>query len=208
MDPRELVEKFCEQCVWTSHIVNQYRLLFEFSEARLTLLDEVAPDFFRSLQRVLIDYIFLQCTRITDPSSIGKSDNLTAEYLVKNIKWPSDEKLRLERLLETLHQFRVQIVEARNKLITHADLVSHERGSALGTFPEGDEQKFFDALQEFADIAHSNIVGGPYAIDTITPGDASDLVRVLKRGVVFGMLLEEDPLLYDSALRKSRLFNA
>jgi len=204
MQPQQVVKLFCEQCEWTWTVVHQYRLLFERGQLRLDLLDAVAPQYFRFLQAILIEYIYLQFSRLTDPARSGKFENLTAAYLVEQLPWSGSTRRKLEDLLRDLHAFRPYVERARSKIVAHADLSTHAVDTPLGGFPVGDEQRFLATLQEFVNVAHGEIVGGPYPLDALTPGDASDLIGCLKRGVAFQELLRREPSLCREALVSSR----
>ena len=63
-----------------------YRQLFGTSEARVDLLNEVAPGFAGVVQPVLLDSVILGICRLCDPSSMSGNDNLSLKRLVVT-KW-------------------------------------------------------------------------------------------------------------------------
>jgi hypothetical protein len=83
-------------------------------------------------------------------------------------------------------------------------LYTHLNGTILGAFPTGSDLAFLRDLKEFANIAHEHTVGGPYPIDAVTQYDADDLVKALKKAVVFdeyfekGLLLDKGELYFHS----------
>lgn len=204
MNERELFATFGNECRWVWTLWDQFKQLFENGEVRLSLFETVASKHFHFLHDVLREYSLLQCSRLTDPAkTFGTRPNLSAEYLVENIAWPSDIKDALSGKLEELREFTAYIKPARNKLIAHNDLNSRLAKGRLGGFPPGADEKFFADLQEFVSIAHEYLIGGAYPIQSTSYGDATDLVEILKRGVVFKEMFPENRLRFHEALQSS-----
>ena len=208
MEPRAVVTKFAEQCGWVWTTVQQYRLLFEQGELRLRLLDRVASNYFRFLHTILRDYIYLQFTRITDPAETFGRENLTASYVAERIAWPPAVEGALREKLGELLDFRRKILPARNQLVVHPDLQAHASDVSFGAFPEGDETRFLQNLQEFVDIVHEQLFGCRLPLDAVTYGDASDLIICLQRGVAMEALLHREPVLCHEVLSSGEFRDA
>jgi len=192
-DIRAIVTAFCEQCGWAWTIRNQYRVLYERSDQRLELLGHVANDYFSFMRSVLLDYLYLQFSRLTDPATQGPHTNLTAPFIANKLSWPPEIRERLRRHLQRLLAFRERVVIARSKHIAHVDLTAHLDGLPLGAFPEGEDDRFFESLQDFVNIAHDNVIGGPYPLNSVSHEDADSLVRYLREGVAFQRLWDQHP---------------
>lgn len=208
MESRDIIERFCDQCGWAWTIHNQYKLLYARSEERRRLLDAVARDYFGFMQEVLIDYMFLQFSRLTDPAKTGRFANLTAPYIADELDWPPDVRGVLRSQLKILLAFREKVLAPRNKLIAHADLKTHLEQSTLGGFPEGEDERFFRSLQEFVNAAHESAIGGPYPLNAVSPNDGESLVMSLRRGEAFEGLWDANPQLADQLLQNSEHANA
>ncbi|UCV19169.1 AbiU2 domain-containing protein [Ferribacterium limneticum] len=193
---KEVVEKFCEACIWARTVRNHFSALFEFNQRRLDLLEEVSAFFFHDLNIILIEYILLQLCKLTDPEStkVGKNwlDNLTTNYIL-TLQWSPETLNALKIKNDELMVFRSKIVDARRKLIAHSDLRMHLESISLGDFSESDEFAFWAALQAFVDLAHSEAIDGPYPIDaTMQGGDALSLIHVLKDGVDYEAVVADE----------------
>jgi hypothetical protein len=193
---KEVIEKFCEACVWARTVRSHFSALFEFNQRRLELLEEVAAFLFHDLNIILIEYILLQLCKLTDPEStkVGKDrlDNLTTNYIM-TLEWSPETLNALKIKNNGLMAFRSKIVDARRKLIAHSDLRMHLESIGLGSFSESDELAFWKMLQEFVDLAHSEAIDGPFPIDvTMQGGDVLSLIHVLKDGVDYNAAVAEE----------------
>jgi len=178
---KDMIEKFCDQCVRLKILYNEYIYLYESNEQRLKLLGEVANNFFYDLQGILIEYLILSICKLTDPPHSRQGDNLTVKYLLKNIEPDVIQKLGLNTLSDKIHNFRDYIDRARNKIIAHLDKDTALNQKTLGAFPEYETGKFWDALQEFVNKVHDHYLNGILPLDAFNPSGANDLVEALKK---------------------------
>lgn len=208
-DRRAVVKAFCEECVWARSIRTHFAALFEFNEPRRKLLAEVANIFFHDLNLMLIDYILLQQCKLTDPASSGKDkDNLTTNYILE-LEWSSQTRRILSAKNAELMEFRGKIVDARRKLIAHLDLSARLQPLGLGEFSESEETRFWSALQEFVNAAHSEAIGGPYEIDAaMVDGDVQSLIHCLKEGLDYSDAVESEPGFLLGRINKRRYKDA
>ena len=205
---KEIVKRFCDHVHWLVSVRHIYRVLFEDKQPSCqALMEKTASSFFVDLNRILQEYLLLECAKITDPATTGKYENFTVDSLVRGICWPDDEaSLRqltslsedkdilkeLKSLQAITEGFRNHIECARNKLLAHLDRGAVLSGKPLGEFPEGEDKTFFDALQKVCNIAHEACFGTIYG-DMIAsgPGDVFNLTKTLKRAVAFDVALSE-----------------
>jgi AbiU2 len=218
---KEFVKRFCGHVHWLVSIRHTFKVLFEEERPSCqTLMKKTAWSFFVDLNRILHEYLLLECAKITDPPTTTRGDtNFTVDYLVQNICWPSDETI-LEKLtslpddhkdilqeLKSLQAiarcFRRDIKLARNKLLAHLDMSAVLLSKPLGEFPEGKDEIFFGALQKLCNITHEACFGTIYGeMSTITAGggDVINLRKTLEYAVAFNELLSES-----SGQEKTRL---
>ncbi|NNU45240.1 AbiU2 domain-containing protein [Ramlibacter montanisoli] len=201
----KVVQAFCNECVWACSIRTHFADLFEFNEARRSLLREAANTFFGDLNILLVEYIILQQCKLTDPADSGKGkENLTTDYIL-SLGWMPSTQARLQTANTRLRAYRDKIADARRKLIAHADLRSHLLEVGLGMVTQSEETAFWDDLQEFVDAAHGEAVGGPFPIHASMPdGDVASLVHVLRDGVDYDDIVKERPDLSISRYGKRR----
>jgi hypothetical protein len=206
---KEIVKRFCGHVHWLVRVRHTFKVLFEDEQPSCqTLMKKTAWSFFLDLNRILQEYLLLECAKITDDATTHGHTNFTVDYLVKNICWPSDKAI-LEKLtslsddhkdllqelksLQLIAQgFRGHIESARDKLLAHLDMGAVLTSKPLGGFPEGDDKTFFCALQKLCDITHEACFGTIYGVMLpITVGDVINLRKTLKDAVAFREALSE-----------------
>jgi hypothetical protein len=206
---KEFVERFCDHVHWLVRVRYIYTVLFEEEQpSNLLLMQKTASSFFADLNRILLEYLLLECAKITDPAETRGDENFTVDFLVNNIQWPTDvvilnglvslptkdkDILKELKSLQTITEnFRKYIKPARNKLIAHLDMKTVLSGAALGGFPVGEDQKFLDALQKICNITHEACFGTIYGdMIPISSGDVICLTKTLRYAVAFDEALSE-----------------
>jgi hypothetical protein len=203
---KEIVEKFCAHVHWLVRVRHTYKVLFEDEQPSCwTLMEQTASSFFADLNRILQEYLLLECAKITDPAATGNHENFTVAYLVENICWPTkqltslpdDDKdilKELKSLRAITEDFRSYIKRARDKLLAHSDTTAFLSSEPLGAFPEGKGETFFDALQRICNITHEACFGtiyGDMSPITFGGGDVISLRKTLECAVAFKAALSE-----------------
>jgi hypothetical protein len=150
-------------------------------------MERTASSFFDDLNRILQEYLLLECAKITDPATNGSNENFTVDYLVQKIDWPNKDILKeLKSLQGITEHFRSYIKRPRNRLLAHLDRRAVLSGKAFGAFPEGEDKTFFDALQKICNITHQACVGTIYGdMSPTTGGDVINLRKTLECAVAF-----------------------
>jgi transcriptional regulator with XRE-family HTH domain len=187
-DPKTIIDRFCTEYEYACIDYRLYESVCEVDKSTQELFDSVAQHFFGDLRRVLIGHLFQQFTKITDPAKTGKNFNLTTNYILEELDWPSDVREQLSEVNQRLLTFRKMTEEARNKRIAHVDLFSQtKRLENLGQFPKGADKKFLRDLQTFVSIAYGHLHhGAPCEIDPGTTSiDTHQLVRALQKSLLF-----------------------
>lgn len=189
---RKMVKEFCSYVVYLKAIHRIGKELFENEESR-KLMELTAISFFKDLNKILIDYFILEAAKITDPAwTYNKYENFTIANLRETIDWPENVAFDLDRLNKVLEDFRDNIIDARKKLLAHYDKNTFISNKVLGTFPEGDDDKFMQALEEMCNVIHKasfdKIIGD---ISVGMSGDVLDLKKTLKKAVAFEKLSKE-----------------
>ena len=68
----------------------------------------------------------------------------------------------------------------RNKILSHNDLPTILSGSTLGAFPRGADRSYFEALQQFVNIVHGEVIGGPAPFSDLALNDVAGLLQMLE----------------------------
>jgi hypothetical protein len=141
---------------------------------------------FHDLNGILIEHLVIQFCKLTDPAQTGKYPNLTTNFILNELPWPTDVQKALHEINDRLMAFRKHIEPARNKRTAHTDLIAQITPLGdLGQFPKGDDARFLADLQAFVDIAHQHLNGAPRPIHPGAATDTHQLVRALGKAVLF-----------------------
>ena len=158
-----------------------YSKLYE-SEAASRVMSATAPLFFHDLNRILIDYCLLQISRLTDPPRSMGRENLTVEHINEMLATEHRLTPAILAASQELRNYRTLIIEARNRIISHADKQTALDNLPLGEHSRTDVVKFFENLYRYVDEVGCAIDLGPLDFrSTSGPGDVVELLRYLKR---------------------------
>lgn len=53
-------------------------------------------------------------------------------------------------------------------------------GATLGKFSKGNDEKYFQALQDFANLVHAEVVGGPFPFNDLVKNDVAAFLSSLQ----------------------------
>jgi len=139
---------------WRIHKIlfdnNPRKKELERSEARYALMH------FSILSQ---ESLLLQIAKLHDPAIMQGHITLGVEYMVRYGGWDKSTETKLQKLQMQLNDLAMKIRPARHKILSHNDLEAILSGAILGNFPDGEDDKYFKTLQEFADIIHNSVIG-------------------------------------------------
>lgn len=120
-DLGEVYSALWQQLTWLHQKWGHYVDLFGTSQERIVLLNETAPNFFGTVQKSVMEDVFLHVARLTDPSKSAGKDNLSFRRLPSLIV---DSALRnsVDELLESLGSATQFARDWRNRKLAHGDL--------------------------------------------------------------------------------------
>lgn len=174
-------EQFREQCIFIRVQYINFINLFESGEEVLDVLEKSAIHFFQDINVILANYLYLQIGNITDPASTFGKDNLTSNFLDRELKnlglWNSD----IEKYSAAILHYRSLIILARNKRVAHFDKEAALNNEDIGEHTQNDVDEFFKNLQRYNDAVAIALGLSPVDFQGISgPGDVLDLIKVLK----------------------------
>lgn len=174
-------EAFRAECMWLRQCYNTHAALFESSEATKQLLHNCSAIFFSDLNRMLIEYIFLQSSKITDPAKTGKRTNLTVSYINNELEKLGYLSPKIRFHADGIMRYREFVIGARNRLISHLDTETAMQDEPVGAHTTDDVTEFFEHLQEYCDAVGRAVGVGPLDF-RYSPGqgDVQDLISLLK----------------------------
>jgi hypothetical protein len=177
-DQKTILNEFCKVCsqVWIDRQL--FQSAYENGDKQLEMFHSVAQFFFHDVYIVLIQHLYLQFSKLTDPAKTGKKSNLTTNFILEEFAWPSAIRQQLSEINDRMMVFRRIIEVARSKRIAHIDLdVQIAQTENLGAFPKGADWQFLKDLQAFVDIAYKHVFDGATFI--IRPGAGADTHRLV-----------------------------
>ena len=148
-------QAFCDLCQWVYECWAVHSNLFERLPARLeeernvSLVKFMETPYGACLDRLIEmshEYILLQIAKLHDPAIQGQNENLSIDFFVRQEFWLEDEESTIREIAAKLNDFYDQIKDARNKILAHNDRVVFGEGSLLGSFSEGDDERYFRDL--------------------------------------------------------------
>jgi hypothetical protein len=186
-DPKTVVEEFCTLCERVALDYDLYCSLFEIDQRILDLFSSIAPMCFKDLNEILVGHLVVQFSKITDPAKSTGQYNLTSNYILSEIQWPTDVHQKLQDTNERLMAFRKKIKPARNKRSAHFDLVAQtEQQGDLGSFPKGEDEQFIRNLDTFASTAYEHTHdGNPTSIRRGMSTDTHELIKALESSILY-----------------------
>ncbi len=198
---REVINQF--------HEFREFKYLFYGGQARVDLLNGVAKHFFGELFYVSLERLVLGVSKLTDPPGSGARTNFSLSYVHEELgRDPRYPLAEATALLGTIKPIRAHLARWRSKLIAHKDRRVAEGEADPGEVKAEQVEQFFEIVAKYVELASQALERGPCPIDTTAYFGADELVRVLKRGVAFADLLEEEPRRYGPLLQDSRFYDA
>ena len=175
-----VIEEFCNLCnraheLWLNHLE-----LF-YNNPRLTeLMKSIASCELKRLSIISQEYSLLQVIKLHDKAVMNGNITLGIDYVLTYGGWSDSVRSRLDELAKELDSFASQLRGVRNKILSHYDLATILAGASLGMFADGADKKYFEDLQEFVNIVHDQVVGGPYPFSTNVINDIAFFLRTIK----------------------------
>ncbi len=126
------------------------------------------------------EYLLQQIAKLHDPARQNGQDNLGIDYVFRHGGWDKDVSVKLQALKVRLDGFAKRVRPARDKMLSHIDLKAALSGSTMGDFPKDEDVEYFKDLQEFVDVVHDAVVGGPSPFSDDARRDATALLSCLK----------------------------
>ena len=175
-----IVLEFCELCnraheYWLNHIE-----LFDNNPRNTELMKSFAGEELRRLSIISQEYGLLQLVKLHDRAVMNGNITLGIDYMLTYGGWSDSVRPRLEALAKELGDFAKQLLSARNKILSHNDLATIVAGATLGAFVNGADRKYFEALQEFVNTVHDEVIGGPWPFDDLVKNDVAAFLATIK----------------------------
>ena len=175
-----VVKEFYQLCNWAYEAWSTHRVLFDENPKASALQASAAGDALGRLSIITQEYVLHQISKLHDPAVQQGQTNLGIDYILKFGGWEPATHTKLCALQTRLDELAQKLRPARNKVLSHNDLVTILSSATLAAFPAGEDKNYFEALQEFANLVHDQVVGGPCPFNDLSNSDAVALVASLK----------------------------
>ena len=174
-----VVLEFCDLCQWTYEVWLNHLELFDNNPRLTGPRNSYAKKELSRLSIISQEYGLLQIVKLHDPAVMNGHVTFGIDYMLTYGGWSDSVRLRLQALKKQLDDFASQLRGVRNKVLSHHDLDTILAGAPLGKFAEGDDERYFKALQEFVNTVHDEVLGGPWPFCNLVKNDAAAfLVRI------------------------------
>jgi hypothetical protein len=178
---RLVVEQFCALCDKAHEYWLNYLELFDNNPRNAELCNSSAAKEWVSLSNISHEYSLLQVVKLHDKAVMNGNITLGIDYVLTYGGWSNSVRPRLEELAKELGRFADPLRRGvRNKILSHYDLATILEDATLGQFADGDDVRYFEALQEFVNIVHDQVVGGPYPFNNLVRNDIAFFLRSIK----------------------------
>jgi hypothetical protein len=175
-----VVREFCNLCnraheLWINHLE-----LFDNNPRNDELMNSIARPEWVRLSIISQEYSLLQIRKLHDKAVMNGNITLGIDYVLTYGGWSDSVRDCLEALKEELDGFASQLRDVRNKILSHYDLATILADAPLGGFADGAGEKYFKDLQEFVNIVHDQVAGGPYPFCNLARNDIAYFLRTIK----------------------------
>lgn len=181
--PEDLAREFCHLCNWAYYCWQFHRAAFMENPREDELAPTVVGHALGRLSLMTQEYGLLQIIKLHDPPTTGKATNLGIAYVVENGGWSKKVHTELQKLQRDLDTLGRDILHtARNKAICHNDLAAIVSRATFGAFRDGDDEKYFSALQAFVNIVFREVTGEDYPFDRLGKPAGVELTAAIRSG--------------------------
>ena len=184
---KQIYDQIVIQSIQLNRDYKIFKQLFTASEERITLLNNVAPGYFRVTQDLLIGSVFLSICRLTDPIKSAGKKNLSFDRLFSEIsdKISKSKLTKLEKLLKGIKEKSQPIRDYRNKRLSHTDLEDALKlSSKIGPIPRNLVDELINDINNIFETLAADYEGAHYFTPDVSfQGDAEDLIFFLEKGI-------------------------
>lgn len=174
-----------DHCIEIRCQYNTYTDLY--CEENREILSRTAPTFFSDVAEIMHRDWILQVCKIMDLASTRRQgqvlENLTIKLVNEQLIEHGLMTPDIENVSDRIRAYGDKLTPARNKRIAHYDREHQINAEVLGETTAQELIQFLQDIQEYCDSVGIAMGVGPLDFTSSScPGDALDLIKVLKRG--------------------------
>lgn len=182
---KQIIDEFCGLCDKLLQTWQMRKYLFDDNPNEGALKIPYHQHFFYRIQAVLQESWLHQLAKLHDPAVQGGSNghvNLSIDYIIDYGKWEPKTKNELIELRTKMTALAKPIRDARNKILSHNDLVVLLESKELGGFDQGEDEIYFNNLRKFASLVSETGIGEPFVYEDLVPNDVDAFMNCFLRG--------------------------
>ncbi|MEQ7870326.1 hypothetical protein V6R97_06705 [Chromohalobacter salexigens] len=175
-----------------------YRQMFGTNPSRIELINKTSSNIFAEFQWLVIDYMVMSLSKLTDRARMGGNDNLSYHYLIEKVRASGNKELadelqiELDELTVACEKFR----ELRNKRVAHNDLVValDEDGSPLPGVSRADIEAALIHARNIMNKVELHFNDSQTLYEEIIPpltNDGRSVLIWLQKGLMYEQLEDE-----------------
>lgn len=176
----QVTQEFCKLCDWAYQVWLNHREMFDDNPRAEELQRSMGADALARLRTISHEYTLLQIAKLHDRVVVAGQVTLGIEYMVKYGAWGTETATKLGLLDKKLNGFAEGLRTVRNKALSHNDLAAVLSGATLGEFERDEDIQYFATLQQFVDIVHEEVIGGPWPFDDLVKNDVAAFLAMVK----------------------------
>lgn len=190
-DEKLLIENFRDHVHHILILHHEYCALQEYFDNNPQMYNE-SGNFFDNMARSMRFHLLLDFAKVIDRAQSFGHDNLSVDYIIENVNWPDEIRSKLVELNKKMKSFRKQIIDARNKVLSHNDVQTFLNNKVHGQFPKQDGEDFLQNLKTFTEIANTTCFDSPFNPILTFPGDVHEFCKILEKADMFNLLRRND----------------
>ena len=178
-DLQDLFEPLKNQLIWVHAKWNISQQLFDHSKERLELLSRIAPSFFRIMDFVYRDDLFISICRLTDQT---KQQSLNRLIKILKNHMNHQKYTDLTAIMANINQKTVPLTEWRNRKIAHSELVMNiKKGpDPLPEVTRNSINEVLEDMRKLMDEVEVYFTGNSTAYEYVAlQGDGNNIAYIL-----------------------------
>ena len=178
-DLQDLFEPMKNQLIWVHAKWNISQQLFDHSKERLELLSRIAPSFFRIMDFVYRDDLFISICRLTDQT---KQQSLNRLIKILKNHMNHQKYTDLTSIMANINQKTVPLTEWRNRKIAHSELVMNiKKGpDPLPEVTRNSINEVLEDMRKLMDEVEVYFTGNSTAYEYVAlQGDGNNIAYIL-----------------------------
>ena len=195
---QEVFERINKELTNVHYRWKLYRQMFGTNPYRIELINKTSSNVFVVFQWLIIDYMVMSLSKLTDRAKMAGNNNLSYHYLIEKVRELGENELadKVQKELDDLTEACKNFKKIRNKRVAHNDLVTslEKKDSPLPGVSRADIESALEHARNIMNIVelHFNDSQTMYE-EIIIPlsNDGRSVLIWLQKGLMYEQLEDE-----------------